>query len=167
MSSRTPSRAALTLLRAVGDGQVVCRAGEGRDTRILRLDQGTNGRTATEAVRRLEARGWVRKANEPVGAEPFEVTERGRFWLDLDDPTYGMRVADAMPTLHQAKDEREPFDACDEGEPPSGAVIELDDTVGGGYWQRQGHEWVPVAEADALTVLGLSASGASGAFAGR
>ncbi len=156
MSSRTPSRAALALLRAVGDGQVVCRAGEGRGVRILRLDQGLNGRTATGAVRRLEARGWVRKADEPVGAERFEVTERGQFWLDLDDPTYGMRVADAMPTLHPVEDGREPFNACDDGEPPSGAVIELDDTVGGGYWQRQGHEWVPVAKADALTALGFT-----------
>lgn len=154
-SGQKPLRSQLALLMAVRDRQVVYRAHRPGRRRIVCLNATEHGQHVTGAVRRLQARGWISEAEEADDAAPFTLTVAGQAWVDVTDPCYPLNTAAATPALKQAQDGREEFLAGDEGDAPSGAVMELDDEAGGGYWQRQGHVWIPVQEADALAALGI------------
>ncbi|RAS59403.1 hypothetical protein C8D87_11415 [Lentzea atacamensis] len=147
------------LLRAVQEGKVAWRHHLRAGWAIRRTDVrstgpgGGLGRRVTQAIERLAAGGLVATVPAPSGCGPdvpITITEPGRALLDLANlPLLALTTAAAAPTLPMARDGREPFPAGDEGDAPSGALLDLTDDEPDhpemqGWWQRQGHQWIPV-----------------------
>lgn len=153
------SASQLDLLRAVRAGHVAERHHLRCGWAVRRTDVrssgpgGGMGRNVTTHVWHLTRRGLVRKVDgvREFDDRPFQLTELGVIALDLIDPAgAAIERAAAMPTLPVVDDGRWPF-AAGEHDAPSGAVLDFgDDDDHPGWWQRRGHEWVPVADQSAV-----------------
>ncbi|MDT7789566.1 MAG: hypothetical protein QOF58_7985 [Pseudonocardiales bacterium] len=150
------TRPQLSLLRAVRAGHVAWRHHLRDGWAIHRSDVGSSstggglGLRVTAAVTRLTAHGLLVAAPKPTGDGhdvPIELAEPGKAMLDLADPqTLAADTAAAAPHLPMVDDGRERFEAGDEFDAPSGAILDLteDHPERQGWWQRQGEWWVPV-----------------------
>ncbi len=145
----------LALLRAVQAGHVAERDHLRCGWAVRRTDVRSSGpglgRNVTTAIERLAGRGLVCTLDgaREFDDRPIQLTELGAIALDLTDPaSAAIARAAAMPVLPVARDGRWPF-PVGEHDAPNGAVLNLDDDPDAdhpGWWQRQGHQWVPVAD---------------------
>jgi hypothetical protein len=155
MMASTLTASQRTLLRAVQAGHVAERhhlrcgwAARRTDARSSGPGGGL-GRNVTTAIARLTRLGLVRRQDgvREFDDKPYQLTVLGVTALELADPaSAAIERALAMPTLPVATDGRWPFPVGDH-DAPDGAVLDLDDDDDTpGWWQRQGHQWVPVAD---------------------